>query len=414
MKLAYKGYDKAGKAVRGQIEAPDLGEAREALRRQGVFVLELTNAQTRGVDLDKVRLGKGGQMLGGGSRLERVCHMLRQLALLVGTGTPLVDALASIERQQPKGPWRAVLESMRARIEEGKSLSEAMLAHPQYFDAVCRSLVAAGESGGRLDAMLDRLAKLTLQQVRIRKMVGHAMVYPILLMCVAAGVLVTMVTFVLPRFEGLFKSLDTALPPMTRVLMDASAFLRGQWYIVLGAIVLLVGGLFAYVRSEAGRRTIDVAMVRLPQLGRLTRALATARIARVLGTLLEGKVPLLEALALTRHTVANSLYVALIARAEDAVLRGDSLSSAMADTRLMSPSVVEAIRSGERSGQLAPVLNHMAEYLDEDSEAAVKTLTGLIEPLILLVLGLVVGTMTISMLLPLFDLTAAGGAHGGG
>jgi type II secretory pathway component PulF len=262
--------------------------------------------------------------------------------------------------------------------------------------------------------MLDRLAKLTRQQVRIRKAVTSALVYPCLLIGVALSVISVMVGYVLPRFEGLFETLGSSLPPPTKLLMGVSSFQRGNWYFVLGGVASLVTGVIFYLRGERGRRQLDEALVTLPQVGKVTRSFATARIARVLGVLLEGKVPLLEALSLTRHAMSNSLYVHLVSRAEDAVIRGEMLSTALADQRLMSSAVVEALRSGEKSGQLATVLTSIAEHMDEDNEVSLKTLMGLLEPVILLILGLVVGGVAVGMMLPLFDLAAAGQNSAGG
>jgi type II secretory pathway component PulF len=416
VKVLYHGYDKLGKSVKGVIDAGDVREAREVLRRQGVFAMKLGAAEAGGVSLDANAPHLSGKfkLAGGSSKLEKVAFMMRQLALLVQTGTPVVEALASLEKQAPQGEWREVLKQLRAKVEEGKSLAEAMGNRPDYFDAVCRSLVAAGESGGQLHEMCDRLSKLVRQQVRIRKTVGHALIYPSLLMCVALGVTITMITFVLPRFEALFETLGSDLPAMTAVLMDVSRFVRGQWYFVVGGVLAAFFGGFGYLRTAHGQRTLDVLALRLPKLGHFTRAYATARITRVLGTLLDGKVPLLEALALSRHVVRNSLYVALLARAEETVIRGEPLSAALDDPAMLPQSVIEAVRSGEKTGNLAPVLTSVAEFMDEDTEQTIKTVTGLLEPLILLFLGLVVGAMAISMMLPLFDLTAAGAGPGGG
>jgi type II secretory pathway component PulF len=415
MKVLYHGYDKSGKSVKGVIDAADVREARELLRRQGVFAMKLGAAEAGGVSLDAHTLHVSGKfrLVGGSSKLEKVSFMMRQLSLLVHTGTPVVEALASLEKQAPKGEWRDVLQQIRAKVEEGKSLAEAMSQRPDYFDAVCRSLVAAGESGGQLHEMCDRLSKLVRQQVRIRKTVTHALIYPCLLLCVALGVTITMITFVLPRFEGLFETLGSNLPPMTAILMDVSRFVRGQWYFVVGGLLAALVSTVTYVRTRHGQRTLDILALKIPKLGHFTRAYATARITRVLGTLLDGKVPLLEALALSRHVVRNSLYVALLARAEETVIRGEPLSAALDNPAMLPQSVIEAVRSGEKTGNLAPVLSSVAEFMDEDTEQTIKTVTGLLEPLILLFLGLVVGTMAISMMLPLFDLTAAGAGPGG-
>lgn len=410
MKYLCSGYDKAGKPVTEAVEAADKPEAIELMRRKGVFV---TQASVHTGAAPAAR-GTAPAASAGGARpnLDRVADFFRQLALLVSTGTPLVDAMDSLRKQISDPAWRAVVDALYTRVEEGTPLSEAMAAFPRQFDGVSRSLVAAGEQGGKLDAMLERLSKLTRQQARIRKTVQGALVYPALLIAISVAVVSAMLGFVLPRFESLFKTLHVPLPITTEWLMAASEFIRSWWW----AIGLTLAGaatlVWAYLRTAEGQATRDSLLVRLPQIGRLTRSFATARIARMLGVLLEGKVALLDSLALTRQSMGNTQYVALITKAEESVTRGESVSAALNDPTLINPSVCDAIRSAERSGQIGSVLISVADHLDEDNEMLVKTMTGLLEPIILVVLGLVVGTMAISMFLPLFDLTAAGAGGG--
>ncbi len=233
------------------------------------------------------------------------------------------------------------------------------------------------------------------------------MVYPCLLVVVALVVLTTLLTFVLPRFTMLFKTLDTALPPTTQMLMVMSDFLRGYWWAI---IPTLVGSAFlgwAWIKTESGRRSFATLALRLPRLGALTRNFATAQITRLLGILLQGRVPLVDALQLTQESTANHHYIQLLQNARDAVTRGETLASAFAKTDLVNSSVCEAMRSGDKSGQLGPLLNTIADYLDEENEVTLRSLTSILEPLILIVLGVLVGFVALSLFLPLFDLTAA-------
>lgn len=419
MRLIYRAFDRTGREVSDVVESAGIAEAAEQLRRQGLFVVELVERQvllTREARRDPAATAGGAatRLLAGGrtARLKDVTGLFRQLSVLVATGTPMVDALAAVERQAPQGAWRRTVSDLRRRIEEGSGLADAMAAHPAYFDAVCRSLVAAGESGGGLEEMLRRLTMLTRQQLKIRSSVTGAMVYPVLLLVVCAGVLAVMMGFVLPRFEGLFETLGAPLPPTTQLLMDASALARRFWWALLIAGVLLGLGARAWLRSAPGRRWLDRTVLRLPAFGRVFRSFATARIVRVLGVLLEGRVQLLDALRLTRQSTGNSCYEAVVARAEDEVVRGGSVSSALAASPLIAQSVTEAIRSGEKTGQLGPVMVNLAEFMDEDNEVVLRSLTSLIEPVILIVLGLLVGFVAVSMFLPLFDLATTAQSPG--
>lgn len=404
MRFRVNGFDRAGKATTEVVEAADRVAVAEAMLRRGIFAGAIEPMEADGPGAP-ARAGQGG-----GSK-ENLAGFLRQLSILVRTGTPLMDAISAIERQTPAGKWRDVLVALRTRLEEGAQLSEAMSAFPKQFDGVCRSLVAAGEAGGGLDAMLTRLAVMVREQQRIRKTVLSAMIYPCLLVAIALGVTVTMVTFVLPRFEGLFKTLNTPLPPTTKLLMQTSHFVQQDWMWVLGVLVCGAGGAWAWLARGQGWSQLLGVGLGVPMLGTLLKDFSTARIARVLGVLLEGRVAMVDALRLTRQSVSHPAYAKLLTRVEEAVVRGESVSSAFDSGGLVRPSVVEAVKSAERSGQLGPVLITLADYMDEDNALLLRTVTGLMEPLILIVLGLVVGTMALSMFLPLFDLTAAGGAH---
>lgn len=410
MKLAYTAYDRAGRKVAETLEAVSIDEASESLRKQGLFVVSI--AEEARAALRKRPLGvlPKAPTWGGRKRLKHVAALARQMSVLVSTGTPLTEALASMERQaEPGSAWHTALLDIRRRVEEGTSLSKALQPHADHFDAVARSLIAAGEEGGQLPTMLDRLAKLTRQQVKIRGQISGALVYPSLLVVISIGVVAVMLGFVMPRFEGMFASLGAQLPPTTKILLGTSAWFRTNWYwVVASGLAAAIGG-WTWSQSPSGRRTLDRLVIALPIFGPVVRAFATARLCRVIGVLVEGRVPLLEALVLAREASGNAIYADLVLHAEDAVTKGEVMSGVFQRSGLLVPGVCEAMKSGEKSGQLGPVLTTVADALDEDNEVAVKALTSLIEPLILLALGLVVGAMAMSMFLPLFDLTAAGG-----
>lgn len=403
MKFACKGYTKSGDPVTEVIEASDATDAAERLRRRGVFVVSTAPANAGDAPAAKSKESKGK------SNLKHLAIFAREMSVLVSTGTPVVEALMAMERQAKDDGWKETLHDVRRRVEEGSPLSEAMHAHPVVFDAVAKSLVAAGESSGQLDKMLDRLAALTRRQMQARSAIIGALIYPALLLVVATVVITLMTVFVLPRFGGLFKTLDTPLPPTTKVLMDLSAFLRGYWWAVIPGIFCSGVGAWAWTRTPSGRRCRETVALRAPRFGVLVRSFATARIARILGVLLESRVPLIECLALTKASMTNSLYRDLIAKAEERVTKGDAVSAAFTDSDLVAPSVCEAMRNGEQTGRLGQVLLSVADYLDDENQAITKSLSTLLEPVIMISLGLVVGFIAISMFLPLFDLTAAAG-----
>lgn len=403
MKLTYEGFDASGKAVSGGIDAPDAREAGERLRKQGIFVSSVSVEQAT----DRTRGTSGKRSKGRApKRLHNVSMFTRQLSMLCTAGTPIVQALVALERQTKDTSWREAIGAIRARVEEGASLAQAMEARPAHFDSVTRSLIGAGEAGGQLPAMLQRLSALSRQQLHVRHAVLGALTYPSVLMLIAVNVLILMLVFVLPRFAEMFESLDAPLPPTTAMLMSASAFIRSQWPWVVGGLVACVGGGVAFFRSAQGRVTIDTLLIRTPKFGAITRNVLSARMIRLLGVLVEAKIPLVEAIGLCRAAAGNMHFEALLDRAEDAVTRGEPMSDALSSDRLLPPNVCEAVRNGEASGQIGPVMLSMAEFLDEDNEVTLRALSSIIEPLILVVLGAVVGFVALSMFLPLFDLTA--------
>jgi len=408
MNFTYRGFDKSGKPKADTIEAASAVEATELLRREGLFVSSIgpaAGAVSSGAKSRRTR-PKGG-------RTANVAAFMRHLSVLVSTGTPVVDALAALERQARDECWRGIIADVRTRVEDGLPFSEALGAHPKYFDSVCRSLVRAGESGGDLHTMLHRLAEMTRRQLKVRQTLIGAMVYPCLLIVVAISVLAVMMGFVMPRFTGLFETLGAPLPPTTKMLMAISTFVVSYWWAIIAAFAASVTAMVMWCKTPKGLRFVHTAAIRAPQIGRIFRSIATARFARMMGLLLQSKVPMLECLELTRQASSNIHYAELLTRAEEALTRGEAFSGAISSGGLISPSVCEAVRNAERTGQVGEVLASMADFLDEENEVVVKSITGLLEPLILITLGVIVGFVAISMFLPLFDLTATAGGGGG-
>ena len=401
MKLAYVAFDRSGRQVTDTLDADSVAAGSETLRRQGLFVTALSAGS---VAVGPVRRHAASGRPGT-SRLRDLALFMRQLHALVACGTPVVPALASLERQARRGRWQDCLARIRVLVEEGLPLSAAMQGYPEYFDPVCRSLVAAGESTGNLPAMLDRIAATTRKQLHIRNTIIGALVYPALLLGVALVALTILLVVVIPKFRDLFGNLDVPLPPTTELLLGVSQLVIGWWWAVLVALGALAAGVKVWLSSEAGHRWVEAAVLRLPQVGTMVRSFATARIARLLGILLESRVSILEALRLTRQSIGGR-YAALVARTEEAVAHGQPMSEAFSQSDLISPSVCEAIRSGEQSGQVGALLLNIADFLDEENEIVIRSLASIIEPVILILMGVLVAVVAISMFMPLFDLTA--------
>ncbi|MEO0484074.1 MAG: type II secretion system F family protein [Planctomycetota bacterium] len=417
MKLVYEAYDASGQAVRGSVEAGDEAAARDQLARQGLIVLSV--GAGAGADARPARSAAAGERSdrGGGDgrrvsmskKLDHLVEFSRQLGMLATTGTPLADALGALERQTADEAWAEVLRGLSREVEQGAPLSEAMAMRSDVFDAVSRSLVAAGEASGELPSMLRRISAVTRQTQTTYNAVRGALMYPFILLMVAIIVIGVMLVVVVPRFADMFQSLNAPLPPTTVALVQISDIVRGGWWALGPIIIGLVVGAAWWLRTPAGLLARDRALVHAPIAGSIVRSLASARLARLLGALLKAKLPLLEALVLVRSSMNNRLFSDLVGEAHDEVSQGGSLAGAFERSQLVSATLAEGVRSGESTGRLDEVLGELAEHLDEDNNQTIRTLTTLIEPVILIIMGLLVGFVAVSMFLPLFDLTAATG-----
>lgn len=414
MNFRYVAYDRSGQRRAGEHEADTAAHAREQLGDKGFYVLELGPA-------DQHHAGRQGGAAGSTSRSalagalggkRRVAHLVdfaRQLAILVATGTPIAEGLAAIGRQTRDDAWKDTIGELRRHVEQGATLAEAMSRLPRAFDPVSCALVAAGEASGRLDTMLGRLAAIARQQQAVGNAVTGAMVYPIILTTLSVAVIIVMLLVVVPRFETMFAALNAPLPATTELLLAISGLIRERWYAVLPAAAAPVAAAVFWLLTPAAKPALDRAAVSAPIFGKLVRSLAAARMTRLLGVLLDAKMPLLDALELVSPAMSNTLYRRLIDTARDNVVAGEPLSAAFVNSPLVTPSLAEAIRSAEQSARLGEVLSGLADHMDEDNSVAVKSVATLVEPVILVVMGAVVATVAASMFLPLFDLTASAG-----
>jgi type IV pilus assembly protein PilC len=397
VKVAYEGFTIDGQAVNGTLVVNDRDGARKALREQGIFATRISDARDAAART--------------GARVPRevLAALLRQLSILVSTGTPLVEALTAIERQAEDPRWAGLVGELRRRIEEGAAFSDAMGAMPHVFDPICRTMAAAGESAGILDKMLGDLADLYRRQARIRKAVIGALTYPTVVICAAGIVLVALVTVVLPKFRTMFDAIQAPVPTMTAALMALGDALREHWIIALSVAAAAIVGLVFLARSIPLRRRFIALTLRMPIIAPVVRAISTAHMVRCLGLLLESRIALLDALKLTSDSMSHPAYVALLERAQVGVTHGEQLSAALDDVRCIAPSVRQAIASAERSGRLGQVLTQLGRHLDEDNETVVKGIARAVEPLLLAALGIVIGFVAISLFLPLFDIAASAG-----
>ncbi|MHC4996240.1 MAG: type II secretion system F family protein [Planctomycetota bacterium] len=418
MRLNYEAYDQAGATVTDVIEARDRNDAIDQLRRDGLFVTDIQPAEasdgsvaTAGEARPHVSHGADGARASGSGvkRLKHLSSFSRHLYVLITTGTPVIEALGAVSRQSDDEEWRAVVHGLIDHVAEGESLADAMRLQPGWFDAVYISMVSAGEQAGNLATMLNRLATLTQKRLHIRRSISGAMIYPAVLLGIGSLAGLMLLVFVVPKFTAMFATLNMELPPTTQALVFISDIVRGYWWALAIVGGALGTGLWVWANSVAGRVRLGLWTLELPIIGRIAKELITARVIRLLGTLIDSHVPVLDALSLTRSAAGNARYEGLIDNARDAVERGKEISSAFNDPGLISPSVYEAFANGEKTVQVAPLLLAVADFLDEENEVTIKSLKSVLEPILLVLLGALVAFVAISMFMPLFDLASMSG-----
>jgi general secretion pathway protein F len=405
---AYKGVTQAGKNAKGFVDAESVRAARAKLRRDGVYPTDLSESGSSPARTERSREGGRRFSLAALRRVSTLDIALatRQLATLVGAGIPLVEALGALTEQVESTRLKGLVGGVRDRVNEGAALADAM-AQAGVFGDLYVSMVRAGETGGALEQVLERLAEYLEGQVRLRNRVLSITIYPLMMLGFAIFVVAMLVTFVLPQITQLLQSLNQPLPFYTRAIISLSEFARGWWWAVLALVVGATVGLRAAIRTETGRVRWDVFKLRLPVLGKVVRLLAISRFARTLSTLLAGGIPIVKALDISKYVASNAVIGAAVERAKESLTEGASLAAPLRASGEFPPLVIHMVDVGERSGELEPMLAKVAENYDEQVENTVTRLTALLEPvLILLMVGIVLGII-FAVLVPMLQITGS-------
>ncbi len=403
----YLALDPAGRERRGQVAAATIEDARDRLGARKFYVVSLEPAApgaARAAPL--LSLGALSQPRMNGKALMLFTRQLATLALV----TPLEEALRTIGQQSEDAKVRAVLERVHAGVLEGRRLSESMGREAKSFPPLYRAMVAAGESAGTLPQILERLADLQERQAVIRSKVTTALAYPVVLAIVASFVVMALMIWVVPKVVEQFDTIGQELPLLTRIVMGISAFLASYWWALLIAIGVIGFVIWRALQDEAIRLRVDTAWLRLPLLGRLTRDLHAARMARTLSTMVASRLPLLEGLILTGQTIHNRRLKVASDEIVEAVRGGGSLSAALRRAGIFPPLLVYLAASGESSGQLDSMLERAADYLEREFDAFTATALSLLEPAIIVLMGVVVAAIVLSILLPILQLETLAGA----
>lgn len=407
-KYTYKARTPTGKIVTGEIEAPTQREAIDKIRSMKYVLVEIKEYKESSFKniISRISPFKGKV------KSSELTIFSRQLATLVSSGVPLVQGLSILEEQFESPAFKNVIKAVRTDIESGVSISDAMKKHPKVFSELYIGMIRAGEVGGILDQVLDRLASYLESAEELKAKIKGAMMYPIIVSLVAVGAAAIMLTVVVPRFAALFSEMGAKLPAPTQMLVDLSAFVKKWiWLFILISIVGYAIFRRIYSTSYKFALKVDSFLLKAPIVGGVIQKTAIAKFTRTLGTLVKSGVPILQAMETVAKTAGNKLIEKVIMEARESIREGERISEPLKRSNVFPPMVIQMIAVGEETGALDAMLAKIADFYDKEVAAAIEGLTGMIEPLIIVFLGVVVGGMVVAMYLPMFEITSkmAGG-----
>ena len=395
----YTARDRSGAVHSGSMEGSSPAAVAGALREKGFVALKVDPKKVSGLDKEIQIPGFKKKV-----KLKEVAIFSRQLSTMVNSGLTLIRALAILEEQNESPLLAGIIGEVRTNVEQGNSLSAALEQHPDVFNHLYVSMVRAGEVGGALDETLIRLADTLEAGVRLRSKVKSAMAYPVVVFALIVLIVAGMLLFVVPIFKNMYDDLGGSLPLPTQTLINISGAITQYWWIVIGG---LVGGIFAFrrwKRTEAGKVTWDRLKLRMPIFGSLVQKVAISRFARTFSVLSRTGVPVLQALDIVSQTAGNSLVSEAVIDVQSSVRRGESLSAPLERHEVFPPMVTHMMAVGEETGALDAMLGKVADFYDNEVDDTVNALTSLIEPLLIIVMGVVVGGILISLYLPMFNI----------
>ncbi|WP_019588222.1 type II secretion system F family protein [Deinococcus apachensis] len=395
----YRVRDRSGKVLKSQMEADTIGQVRDALRAKNLLIVEIKPPKT-GMNADVKIPGLTDRP----PNLKQVAVFSKQLATLINAGVPLVQALAILQKQIENKAFQTIIRAVRTDVESGTPLSEALVKHPKVFNRLYINLVRAGETSGTLDAILERIAAFQEKELTLRGKIKSALTYPVVVLVFAIGITYFLLTTIVPQFAGILAQLNAPLPLITRVLMAVSDFLKHSGLLIIGFVALIVVAYRWYYKTPQGRHVIDDVKLRLPVFGNLLQKSAISSFARTFGLLISSGVNIIESLEITKGTANNAIVEDTIENAKNVVMVGDQMSASLATSRVFPPMVVSMVAIGEETGALDNMLAKVGDFYDREVDEAVSSLTAAIEPLMIVFLGSIVGTIVAGMFLPMFSI----------
>ena len=415
----YRGLTPAGKQVKGLLEADSSRSLRTQLKRSGVFLTDVLaeresgpvrrqNGKTVAIAQPPQSLASRDVQLGklfrGRVSSDDVAIFTRQLSTLLHAGVTLIEALTALVDQTEKDRLKRVVSDVKTRVNEGSSLADALGQHAKIFGSLYVNMVRAGEASGALDAVLARLADFTEGQAKLRQKVLGTLIYPVIMSIIGTGILALLMTVVVPKVTKIFESMKVSLPWTTRLLIFVSDLLAAWWWLLLPMLAAAIFGFFRWKASPSGRPVWDRFVLRAPVFGSLVRMLSIARFSRTLATLLKSGVPLLTAMDITKNVVSNGVLARVVENARDAIREGESIAGPLRRSGEFPPLVHHMIAIGERSGQLEDMLLNVADSYETQVSVRIGALTALMEPLIIVAMGVAVAFVAFSILMPILQL----------
>lgn len=379
----------------GEIEAPTIAQARALLRQRGIRVTKIRR--------------KSKPLFSSGKTVKPVdiSFASRQMATMIGAGIPIAQTLRAIGKGHENGAMEKLMLDLGREVESGTSLSVALGKHPIHFNRLFTSLVEAGEESGKLDTMLDRVATYNEKLEAIKSKVKSAMMYPIIVLFISMLVTLLLLLFVIPQFEALFQSFGADLPTLTRTIVDMSEWMQQYWYYFIGGMIAFgVGFMYAYRRSEKMQFAMDRIFLKLPIFGVILKKSALARFSRTLAIIFGAGVPLVDGMNTVGAATGNRVYQKAVAEVKHDISTGRSLESSMASTKVFPNMMLQMVSTGEESGELETMLDKVADFYEREVDDAVEALSSLIEPLMIVILGVIIGTIVLAMYLPIFKLAS--------
>jgi len=400
----YEAMAKSGKSVRGMIDAETPAVARRKLREQELYPTKVTESNAK-AGAGKASTEERGGFVGRVSQRD-IALMTRQLAVLLQAGMPLVESLGALMEQTANARLRKTIFAVRDKVNEGVTLADALSGHKRIFSELYINMVRAGEHSGALESVLMRLADITERYVRLKNRVTSMLAYPILMGLVAVGIVTFMMTFIVPRIVQVFDKQERELPFITNVMIETSTFIRQWWFAIIAVIIALFVIWRFWVARPEGRLRWDRFKMRLPLFGPLYVKMFSTRFARTLGTMLQSGLTMMTALDVVKSVLQNKVVEAAMDEVKAGVRRGRDLTVPLRETGLFPPMLLHMVELGQRSGEIENMLIKVADTYDEDIEVTVNGIVSLLEPLMILVMGVFVGFLVMSLLLPIFDISS--------